>query len=98
MQTFLPYPDFTKSAQCLDSKRLGKQRVEAWQIYEILRGKKSRWMNHPAVRMWRGFERALLWYGLTICREWRNRGYNDSMYFRFLKAEDEITIELELNF
>ncbi len=26
MQTFLPYPDFTKSAQCLDNKRLGKQR------------------------------------------------------------------------
>lgn len=36
MNTFLPYSDFTKSAQCLDYKRLGKQRVEAWQIYQTL--------------------------------------------------------------
>ena len=35
MQTFLPYPDFVKSAQCLDYRRLGKQRVEAKQILEI---------------------------------------------------------------
>ena len=29
MQTFLPYANYTKSAQVLDDKRLGKQRVEA---------------------------------------------------------------------
>jgi hypothetical protein len=29
VQTFLPYPDFAASAATLDSKRLGKQRVEA---------------------------------------------------------------------
>lgn len=28
MQTFLPYPDFKMSAECLDNKRLGKQRSE----------------------------------------------------------------------
>ena len=32
MQTFLPYPDFIASARVLDSKRLGKQRVEALQV------------------------------------------------------------------
>jgi hypothetical protein len=37
MNTFIPYPDFQKSAKCLDYKRLGKQRVEAWQIYNILK-------------------------------------------------------------
>ena len=37
MQTFLPYEDFTKTAQCLDYKRLGKQRVEAYQILRILK-------------------------------------------------------------
>jgi len=37
MQTFMPYWDFRKVAQCLDNKRLGKQRVEAWQIYQTLR-------------------------------------------------------------
>lgn len=36
MQTFLPYPDFSKSAQVLDNKRLGKQRVEAAQILDVL--------------------------------------------------------------
>lgn len=38
LQTFLPYPDFVKSAACLDYKRLGKQRVEAWQIIRIILG------------------------------------------------------------
>jgi hypothetical protein len=29
VQTFLPYPDFKKTAGCLDWRRLGKQRIEA---------------------------------------------------------------------
>src|SRR4030042_2517495 len=37
MQTFLPYPDFKKSLQALDYRRLGKQRVEAYQIIRILK-------------------------------------------------------------
>ena len=36
MQTFLPYPDFRKSASVLDNKRLGKQRVECLQILKAL--------------------------------------------------------------
>jgi len=32
MQTFLPYPDFERSARALDLKRLGKQRVECIQV------------------------------------------------------------------
>jgi len=35
MQTFLPYADFKESAQCLDYRRLGKQRVEAKQIHRM---------------------------------------------------------------
>ena len=38
MQTFLPYQNFIKSAKCLDYKRLGKQRVEALQIHNIISG------------------------------------------------------------
>jgi len=30
MQPSLPYQDFTRSAECLDYKRLGKQRVAAY--------------------------------------------------------------------
>ena len=83
MNTFLPYADFSKSAQCLDYKRLGKQRVEAWQIYLALTQKNYGWKNHPIVKMWRGFELALLWYGLFICIEWKLRGYKDTMLERF---------------
>ena len=32
MQTFLPYADFIASAEVLDQKRLGKQRVETIQV------------------------------------------------------------------
>jgi hypothetical protein len=79
MQTFLPYPDFAATAQVLDSSRLGKQRVEAYQIIRTLDGVTKGWRNHPAVRMWRGYEPALLQYGTAICDEWDRRGYPDTV-------------------
>lgn len=78
MQTFLPYKDFAETAYCLDSKRLGKQRVETLQIIRALTGKSKGWVNHPAVKMWRGYEYALMMYGLAICAEWGLRGYKDT--------------------
>lgn len=36
------------------------------------------WMNHPAVRMWRGHTMALAEYSLNICAEWIWRGYRDT--------------------
>lgn len=78
MQTFLPYSDFKKSAESLDYRRLGKQRVEALQILRSLLGIKDGWKNHPAVKMWRGHEQSLISYGLAICDEWIARGYRDS--------------------
>jgi hypothetical protein len=42
LQTFLPYADFVKTAKCLDYRRLGKQRVEAFQILNILEGKTTK--------------------------------------------------------
>ena len=89
MNTFLPYPDFVKSAQCLDYKRLGKQRVEAWQIYLALTQKNYGWKNHPIVKMWKGFELALLDYGMVMCEEWINRGYKDTMWERFYEVFDK---------
>lgn len=86
MQTFLPYQDFIESAKCLDMRRLGKQRVEAWQIYLALTKEDYGWKNHPAVKMWRGYSICLLLYGMHICDEWINRGYKDSMKGRFVDA------------
>ena len=79
MQTFLPYPDLRTSSVVLDDRRLGKQRVETFQILRALTWPAYAWKNHPAVRMWRGFLPALVEYGLENCREWTRRGYADSV-------------------
>lgn len=81
MQTFLPYPDYEQSAHVLDRQRLGKQRVEVLQILNILheiQGAKMGWVNHPAVKMWRGYEPQLCAYGIAVCEEWLARRYNDT--------------------
>jgi Pyrimidine dimer DNA glycosylase len=36
VQTFLPYPDFARTAAVLDDRRLGKQRVEVLQILNAM--------------------------------------------------------------
>ena len=79
MQTFLPYGnDYYSNASILDLKRLGKQRVENLQILNCLAGKSKGWVNHPAVRMWRGHEGSLLNYQIAICATWGDYGYKDS--------------------
>jgi hypothetical protein len=81
MQTFLPYPEFQSTVEVLDYRRLGKQRVEAAQIWNILTGRttSSAWKNHPAVLMWKGCEDALALYADTCIEEWIRRGYRNNM-------------------
>ncbi|CAM5635177.1 MSMEG_6728 family protein [Streptomyces fumanus] len=79
MQTFLPHPGFHESALVLDRRRLGKQRVEALQVLRGLTVPGYGWRRHPAVRMWTGYEEALVRYGLEICRVWRELGHQDSV-------------------
>lgn len=79
MQTFLPYPDLVASSRALDDRRLGKQRVETFQILRALTWPSYAWKNHPAVRMWRGFVPGLVAYGVENCREWTRRGHRDSV-------------------
>jgi Pyrimidine dimer DNA glycosylase len=78
MMTFLPYPDFERSLRTLDTKRLGKQRVEVIQIVRALTVPGYAWSSHPAVLMWKGYEEALGRYGLTACAVWRERGFDDT--------------------
>ena len=78
MQTFLPYPDFEKSLQALDYRRLGKQRVEAFQILRAIR-QGGGWSNHPATNMWRGHVNALKLYHNLCIDEWLQRGYQNRM-------------------
>jgi hypothetical protein len=94
MQTFLPYPSFRQSASVLDRQRLGKQRVEGYQILRTLLGLSTGWQNHPAVQMWRGYEWALRDYVSFICKEWKARGYKDTIEQKI----DELEIPmLEVN-
>lgn len=90
VNTFLPVADYTKSAQLLDYRRLGKQRVEAWQILQALLGQTKGWVNHPATKMWRGHEQALCDYGIAVCDEWIARGYNDTMRQRFVDVRQTL--------
>lgn len=87
MQTFLPYPSFQDSVGCLDWRRLGKQRVEAKQILLTLQVG-SRWHNHPAVLMWRGFEQSLQQYMNCCIQEWIRRGYRNTM--ELAKVEEQV--------
>jgi hypothetical protein len=79
MQTFLPYKSMGRSVRCLDYRRLGKQRVEAFQILNALAGKSKGWTNHPATKMWRGYETALSFYKDLCIEEWVRRGYKNTM-------------------
>jgi len=92
MQTFIPYKSFTQSARALDWRRLGKQRVEAKQILTCLEsGRTTGWRNHPAVRMWQGYENVLARYGLAMCNEWKRRGYKDTLTEFFLDRYDYVS-------
>lgn len=91
MQTFLPFASFKQSARCLDYRRLGKQRSEARMIIDILEGRgkisktgKVAWINHPAVKMWKGYEGALKAYYNTVLTEWIRRGYKNGMEIAYI--------------
>lgn len=78
MQTFLAYSNYDDAARVLDNKRLGKQRVESLQILKALTEPDYGWKNHPATKMWRGYEHALAEYSIAICDEWLERGFKDT--------------------
>ena len=89
MHTFLPAVSYSACAAILDDRRLGKQRVECKQILLALQNPYYGWQNHPAVKMWRGYEYQLCRYGIAICREWSYvRNYRDTLleYFVLEKA------------
>ena len=95
MQTFLPYDDFDKSMEVLDYRRLCKQRVEAYQILNCLNSNTKAgtgWSNHPAVKMWRGYEIALSVYMDSAIKEWIKRGYKNTMKLTSLKDFKELNL------
>ena len=78
-----------KSLKILDSRRLGKQRVEAFQILNILlnRTKTKGWRNHPAVKMWKGYENALKLYFNKAVKLWISKGYKNTMKLEVIEGK-----------
>ena len=81
MQTFLPYPSFKESMQVIDPSRLGNQVYREGMT--LLRGG---WPNHPASKMWRGYESALANYLMAGVIELHRRGkdYTDRPWYEEL--------------
>ena len=86
MQIFLPFADMTKSLQTLDNKRLGKQRVETYQIISAITRRPKLdgtpykgWLNHPCTVMWKNYVPALQNYLNLSIVEWINRGFKNTM-------------------
>lgn len=88
MQTFLPVTQtYDSMASHLDNRRLNKQALEGWQILMTLleldpdgnHRKPKGWVNHPAVKMWRGHELALYEYIMSMVKEWKQRGYKSTI-------------------
>lgn len=100
VNTFLPYANFSESASALDVKRLGKQRLEAKQIINLLEKttEKKGYKNHPAVKMWKDNVDALKLYYNIIVKEWIKRGYKNTMQLYELHTdEDNISMPWWLN-
>lgn len=47
----------------------------------------KRFENHPCAKMWYCWEGCLFEYAITMCTEWKARGYNDNTLLKLLKAQ-----------
>lgn len=90
MQTFLPYPSFVDSADALDSRRLGKQRVETFQLLRALTIPDHGWRHHPAAKMWDGHLPALVSYGLVMTDAWIAQGHADTVREKILAFAPDV--------
>lgn len=79
VNTFVPFPCILQCAKSLDYRRLGKQRVEAYQLWRALTGVTKGWRNHPAAKAWEGHTCALALYTNIMIQEWIERGYKNNM-------------------
>jgi hypothetical protein len=91
--TFITSSNLKKCASNLDYKRLGKQRVEAKQIIEAIEFRKSKWIRHPASKMWKDHLIPLKIYYNHMVREWVSRGYNNTLQLYDINEEEYSVIE-----
>ena len=79
VNTFVTSDSVVECAKALDYRRLGKQRVEAYQLWRALMGMTKGWTKHPATLMWTGHTCFLALYCNTMIDEWVARGYKNTM-------------------
>lgn len=89
VNTFLPYPDATKSARTLDTKRLGKQIMEVGQIMRAHADPAYGWQNHPATRMWRGHTGWLYMYANACASAWKRLPNTKSTHGAWTRIQSE---------
>jgi len=77
MNTFLPYPNFHESAQCLDDYTLVRQNNDNYQIINLI---EQGYYSSSILSMWKGHEHFLACYGLVICTECRKRNFRDDLF------------------
>jgi hypothetical protein len=90
VQTFLPYPSFARSAEALDPVRLGKQRVETFQLLRANTIPTYGWRHHPAAKMWGGYLPALVSYGLAMTDAWTALGRADTVRPQLLEFAPQV--------
>lgn len=78
MITFIVTSDLHLNARLLDSRRLGKQRVEAIQILKAIETNTG-WHHHPMTKAWRPYPMALKYYTNCIITEFIRRGYHNTI-------------------
>lgn len=83
-----------ESLRALDNKRLGKQRVETYQIISAITRRPKLdgtpykgWLNHPCTVMWKNHVTALKLYMNISIEEWMSRGFKNTMELEEINEE-----------
>ena len=78
MQVFVPEKSYNESVKHVDSRRLNKQIIECNQIYKANVGISTGWKNHCVSRLWKSYEKELMYYAWCCYHELVQRGGNPS--------------------
>lgn len=92
MNIFRPFEDVRQCVKVLDNKRLNKQILECWQIYNINKKldedptAKVGYANHPVVKFYRDYPSFVLHYAYTACLEYwlRNNCTDHKLHKRIM--------------
>ena len=93
MITYLPFPEFMRSADALDDERLDKQIDYVVKLIKIMEAdpknnsenRRARREHHLLISMWEGHERQLANLGLAYCHVWRiSRRHHEDIRWGFI--------------